>query len=190
MTDLASDFYGLRKAIIDKVVWLHVKWRAYRELFGTSEERVSLLNDHAPVTFRIFQQALYDDVQLSIARLADPSESCGQRNLSLRTLLDMYPGDVPEPAERAHDEFQRAVTSIRTRRHKELAHNDLGCVAGVLALTGISRREIEAALAQLWTVLEEAHGQNSRSEICFDRVIGIYEDTGDFVELLESMARQ
>lgn len=48
---------------------IHVKWHAYRTLFGTSPDRIALLNRAAPVTLRIMQDAMLDEIVLHVCRL-------------------------------------------------------------------------------------------------------------------------
>lgn len=51
---LANIFEKLKS----EVIWLHGQWIIYRQLFGTSEERINLLNDSAPF-FSSLSTALY-----------------------------------------------------------------------------------------------------------------------------------
>ncbi|WP_407690639.1 AbiU2 domain-containing protein [Rhodocyclus tenuis] len=59
-------------ALWQEVAWINKKWNQYVELFGTSPERIELLNRAAPSFFRTFQDSLLDDVLLHLARLTDP----------------------------------------------------------------------------------------------------------------------
>lgn len=43
------DVYG---ALENELVWIHGRWIMYRQLFGTNELRIELLNDVAPSFFR------------------------------------------------------------------------------------------------------------------------------------------
>lgn len=61
-----------------EVIGLHAYWKNYRQLFGTSEARVDLLNECASTFFFIIQDALLADVQLSLSKLADPAQTMGK----------------------------------------------------------------------------------------------------------------
>jgi hypothetical protein len=52
--------------------WLHLKWREYRSVFGTTEERIDLLNAAARGFFGVAQDVLWQDVILHICRFTDP----------------------------------------------------------------------------------------------------------------------
>ena len=54
---LGAIFYELQNDLI----WLHVKWHQYRVLYGSTPERIDLLNDAAPLAFRVVEDALWDD---------------------------------------------------------------------------------------------------------------------------------
>jgi hypothetical protein len=66
---------------------LHAHWLIFEQLFATSKERVELLNQCAPIFFRLCQDLFWDSVILSIGRLTDPQKSAGKDTLSLDQLL-------------------------------------------------------------------------------------------------------
>lgn len=45
---LGDEFGGVYYALYTEVAWLHVKWREYCALYGTSPERIEILNRAAP----------------------------------------------------------------------------------------------------------------------------------------------
>ena len=45
-------------ALSNDLAWLQVKWAEYKELFGTSSERIELLNSAAGLFFQIVQDTL------------------------------------------------------------------------------------------------------------------------------------
>ena len=50
-----------------EVAWLHLKWNQYRELFATSEEQVTVMNQAAPAFFGDLQRTLWEDVLCSVS---------------------------------------------------------------------------------------------------------------------------
>jgi AbiU2 len=76
-------------ALTRELVWLHVKWGEYMELFGTSPERIELLNNAAPTFFGIVQNIMWEDSMRHIARLTDPPKSVRKENLTIKTLPDL-----------------------------------------------------------------------------------------------------
>ncbi len=71
------------------VAHLHLNWKNYRSLFGTSPERIELLNWAASSFFGLLDGILRHDVVLAIARLTDPPQSAGKDNASLARLMSL-----------------------------------------------------------------------------------------------------
>ena len=141
-----------------EIVWLHVKWQFYRQLFGTDEERIELLNDIAPLLFRVCQDVLLDDVIISISRLADQlrtgNRHSTRESLSLRRLVVLIdPGQHPQlrpVVQQKWRRFDSLCKPFRLHRHRRVAHFDLETIkaTGDL-LPGISRSMIEDALESI-----------------------------------------
>jgi len=53
------------------ITHLHLKWKHYRSLFGTSQERIDLLDRAAPALFRWLETIMRNDVVLAITRITD-----------------------------------------------------------------------------------------------------------------------
>ena len=73
-------------ALWNEVAWIYKKWGQYVELFGTKPSRIDLLNNAAPLFFRIVQDTLFEDILVHIARLTDPPKSVGKPNLTIKRL--------------------------------------------------------------------------------------------------------
>jgi hypothetical protein len=56
----------LHHALGNELTYLHLKWKKYCALFGTSPERIDLLNEAAPDFFGKLQHILGDDVLLHL----------------------------------------------------------------------------------------------------------------------------
>jgi hypothetical protein len=72
MTNIPNEIREKYEPLEQDVIWLHVKWQFYRQLFGTDEKRIELLNEIAPVFFRACQDTMIDDLIISLDRLTDP----------------------------------------------------------------------------------------------------------------------
>ena len=162
-------------ALTNEITSLHGKWNQYRKLFATSEERIDLLNRSASYFFWLIQETLLEDVLLHLARLTDLADhGRGRTNLTLRQLPDLISDsalkrDVTDLVGRA----VAATSAAVDWRHRRLAHRDLALalapVGAQLAtsrgpLAGVSRADIEAALAAFRNVLNriEAYFWNGR----------------------------
>jgi hypothetical protein len=128
-------------------------------LYGTSAERVDVLNRSAGTFFNVLQIVLLHDVQLSLSKLGDPAQSRVQKNMTLKALAAQLQTDgesavvlklVPRVGA-----FDVSCSKIRHRRNKWIAHFDRDTMlnATVAPLEGPSRAEIEEALAALREVL-------------------------------------
>jgi hypothetical protein len=79
---------ALAHEIGQSLVRLHLKWKNYRCLYGTSRERIDILNAAAPSFFVLLHGVLWNDVLLAICRLVDPPRSAGRNNASLGRLIE------------------------------------------------------------------------------------------------------
>ena len=68
--DLGPLFY----ALYNEVAWVHATFHEYRQLYGTSKQRVDLLNETAPFFFLVLEGVLWRDILMHINRLTDPPE--------------------------------------------------------------------------------------------------------------------
>lgn len=156
------------------VVWLHGRWLIYRQLFGTSEDRVNLLNEAAGTVTWILQNLLLHDVQMSLSKIGDPAGSGKKKNLTLRRLQlelrDSGETSVSTGMEPLLTAFEESCGKIRYRRDKWLAHSDLDTKLNARAapLTGPSRAEIEEVLNALRAVMNHVALRYTDSKIAYE----------------------
>jgi hypothetical protein len=142
----------LWQAIDYEVTWLHARWAIYLQLYGTSPERVDILNRSARTFAYVLQNVLVDDIQLGLAKLGDRAGSGGRTNVTLATLAEKMPdsGTLTDELCSLLDTYYAACKKVRKRRNKQIAHFDLETMLGSEAsLPGPSRKEIEQALDAL-----------------------------------------
>lgn len=159
--------------IKNRLVHVRLKWRIYRAFFATNVQRIELLNEISGITARVIQDALYDDVILSLCRMADPARSMNKErreNISLQLLIELI---QPSPS---HSElvvlgqrFRQACKPLSYHRHKFLAHSDWLAHFDQDADVGVSRRQIEEAIEALRVFAvyfdREANGTQLSTEI-------------------------
>jgi hypothetical protein len=158
MTSMPSEIREVYEPLEQEIVWLHVKWQFYRQLFGADEERIELLNDIAPFLFRVCQDVLLDDVIISISRLTGQPRTRNRHStresLSLLRLVFLIdPSQHPQLRPAAQRKWKRVDSlckPFRQHRHRRVAHTDLETIkaTGDL-LPGISRSMIEDALESI-----------------------------------------
>jgi nicotinamidase-related amidase len=156
---IPTPVHELWSAIDSEVWWLHGRWIMYRQLYGTSPERIKLLNESAGTFFNILNEVLLHDVQLSLSKLGDPAGTGSRTNMTLAALVEAFKScgelTVVAKLEPLLDKFDVSITEIRHRRNKWIAHYDRTTMLGSQANLhqGPSRNEIELALTALRDVM-------------------------------------
>ena len=164
-------------ALWQEVAWLHSKWSEYVELFGTKPSRIDLLNESAPLFFKIVQDLLWEDTILHIARLTDCPKSVGKDNLTIRAIPDLM--DDRDKARAISTLIQIAVQAsdfCRDWRNRHIAHRDLKLAIeeGIAPLKPASREKVKKALHSIDEVLNAVTQLYSESTTVFD--IGGYSE--------------
>src|SRR4051794_21139534 len=71
-----------------EVFRLYAECDVYLQIYRHSERRIALLNEASGDVFGFVQRMILDKVQLTLAKLNDPSETKRHKNLTLNTLVD------------------------------------------------------------------------------------------------------
>jgi len=153
------------------VAHLHLNWKNYRSLFGTSPERIELLNWAASLFFGLLDGILRHDVVLSIARLTDPPRSAKKDNVSLARLIDTLTPFIDtalvDELRSELNNLQSYCKPLRQLRNRLLAHDDLATALQYHPdpLPGINRAYIEGVLEKIRKLLGdiEEHFRGSRT---------------------------
>ena len=111
--------------LYNEIIWLHYKWVEYRELFGTKESRIKLLNDTAPFFFFVIQKTLWENILLGIARITDPPETFKKRNITIQAI----PGIIENEILKEYLELKTKVILEKTSfsrdwRNRKITHFD------------------------------------------------------------------
>lgn len=144
--------------LYNECIWVHTIWREVDSLYGTSQERVDLLNRTASYFFYLLQLMAQDNVLLHIARITDPPGSGDKRNITVRS-LPQHISD-PKDASRVQEKVEAllgAASFAREHRNKRIAHIDLAARRGTIPepLPAATRERIENVLGHLREVLNE-----------------------------------
>lgn len=154
---LGSEVGPVYHALYEDWAWLQVKWQEYIALFGTNERRIEIMNSAAPLSFRVMQDALWENILIHLTRLTDPPESRGKANLTILRLREVLSdaGGIVEIAGKV--DAALAVTEFaRDWRNRRLAHHDLAVAldSAEHQLPGVSHQKIRDALGAIHGVLE------------------------------------
>jgi len=178
---MGTELGELYSALWQEIAVIHSKWAEYVALFGTSPERIELLNKVAPRFFRGIQDSLWEDILLHLARLTDSHRSMGKENLSIRR-LPLMPAlrGMSRPIEPLVAAALDATEFARDWRNRKLAHSDLALTLGlqVQALASASRMDVRQALQTLSAVM------NRLSEEFLDATNMFESDDADALSLM------
>ncbi len=171
--ELGSLFYALWQ----EVAWLQNEWHEYAQLFGTKQSRIGLMNEAAPVFFRIVQDELFDMIVLRIACLTDPPKSAGKSNLTIRQLSERIDDDLlRQKVTGLVNTAVAAADFCRERRHRHIAHRALDLSLGVASdpLPDVTREKISGVMAGLAEVLNAVsyHYLNSMTDFALISNLG------------------
>ncbi|MCL1628705.1 hypothetical protein M3N55_08175 [Roseibaca sp. V10] len=131
---------------------LRLHWRIYRSFFGTSKERVDMLNSISGTTALVLENSLWHEVIFRICRLSDPKTSLKgkSKNVSITRLEDLIEERSKEEIQKSISEAVAASAFAKTLRNKLLAHSDDDARnnRGVLITRG-SRRDVTNAIDRI-----------------------------------------
>ncbi len=170
---------------------LQLIWQDYRALFGTSQERIELLNHSASSFFGRLDHILRHDIFLRIARLTDPPATGRHANASLAQLAGrLRPHlDTSRTAELSTklQELEDCCAPMRDLRNRMLAHDDLDTALHFHPdpLPGISRANIESALECIRSLLNYVESLFRTSTTYYKQVIA----TGTAESLIAALER-
>lgn len=170
---LAEVFRPLQRELVN----IHIKWRLFRQLFGTDQGRIELLNRFAGGLFGVVQEVMYDDLVLALFRIADPRKTGRHENLSLDQLADtagQFDTGLGARLQASSAAVDAHLAPHSDWRDKLVAHNDLATAqARILgaAVTGPSRRTIEGALADAREALNLVQAHYGEGEMRYEDVI-------------------
>lgn len=172
--------------------WLHVRWKLYRQLYGTNQRRVDLLNECAQVVFNVMQFALLDDVVLTLYRLAGPRQSKGKENMCLAQLVDGVRKcghlELAVQLKDRLDTFGQKCKPLQARRHRWIAHCDFETALGRRPQPAVSRLMVEEALKILRDFLNEFQRHFLDATTAFERIILPSDAEGLICRLKQSVA--
>ena len=122
---LGRNFGGLMHALYTEITWLSFSFIEYVELYGTDKERLVIMNKSAQVFFSMVQHILRDNLFLGIARITDPSESRGKKNMTIRA-IPKFLDDAVFKIEIEKDllDLKTKTRFCRDWRNRKIAHND------------------------------------------------------------------
>ncbi|HMN22921.1 MAG TPA: hypothetical protein PKE38_00410 [Ignavibacteriaceae bacterium] len=182
------------KGVFDKLKYevtrCHYYWIVYRQLLGTSESRIELINKTTPSFFILFQDLFLDYITLQISKLTDPADYRKYKNFSFYYLLELLKQESPikfyEKLSSILEKLQVKSALFRDRRNKVVAHRDLDSISNKSEY-GISRESVEAVLQVIREYLNEIDFHFFNTTTLYEEFITDLKDDG--VALLVRLAK-
>ncbi len=127
--NLPTEIEAIFERLRSEIIWLHGRWIVFEQLYATSPERISLLNDSAPSYFRIIQQVLLTDIVIYIGRLTNEPKMGRNKNLSLGQISEQlrHSANYNELVTNLDEKLKRVQILSKTPRqyrNKLFAHKD------------------------------------------------------------------
>jgi len=149
------------ETLSNDVTRLHHRWKLWKQLYGSGQRRVDLMNEVADSFFYELHFIMLDNVLLNIARLLDPATSGKFSNMSLRTLERILPAaGLPElvPALKQRlDALEELADPVLAHRDKRIGHSDAAYHphAGAEKLPDLNPNLIESVLNGIAAAMNE-----------------------------------
>lgn len=83
---LGEDFGSLLYSLHNEIIWLTFRWTEFKELYGTKETRIELMNETAPLLFYMIQKVFWENLLVGVCRITDPPKTSGKKNMTIRSL--------------------------------------------------------------------------------------------------------
>lgn len=109
------------------------EFEEFKYLYYTSPPQIELLNNISSHFFSDLFSIFVDRIILNVCKLTDPPKSCGQENLSIRTLHNRCSNHSAYPKDEAGqlvEQLEGLTSSVKDWRHKIGAHLDLSVATG------------------------------------------------------------
>ncbi len=160
-------------ALTREVTALHLYWKEFLELFGTSDKRIDRLNRSAPGFFRMVQAQQFETNMMHIARLTDPPKSVGKDNLTISNLPNFVDATLKDELAKLVEETKDKCRFAREFRNRQFAHNDLLLAmkdGKAHPLPSAKKEMVHAALASLAAVSNAIEHHYHKNFVVFDEV--------------------
>lgn len=163
----------------------YLKWKMYRQIFGSGPDPLDFLDSHAPSFFLAVRDAFTTDLVISVARFTDKTKS----TLTLSTIIKSIEKSTHSTLSASLKSRQEAIimssATIKQWRDNLMAHKSLKSV-GVSPeqpLPDLTWDEIDAVLEQLAGALNAIQVHFCKSETGYADII----THGDADEVLRLM---
>ena len=161
--------------LYNECAWLHLKWRDYRALFGTSSDRIDLLNAAAGGFFVMIETTMREDLLLHICRLTDQPSNKGRGRRERLSVLRLTTQVDPKIHDKVRGLVSKAIKETefaRDWRDRYIAHRDLPLALklGARPLAKASRKKMSEAIDGIVAVLHAVEGHYLGTTVAYEHV--------------------
>ena len=172
ITKMGQDLGSLFYHIYNETVWLTMKWVEYKELYGTKESRIDLMNKTAPLFFYIVEKTLWKDLMLGITRLTDPEKSMGKKNITLSAIVShIQEPELKEDIEKDIALLKEKTSFCRDWRNRSIAHFDYELNVNqqtAAPLESAHRKKLQEAINCIHGIIKKVYLHYLKSTVMFD----------------------
>jgi len=171
---IPEELEGIFEKVRSEVIFLHGWWNIYRQLYGTSKERVKFLNECAGFFFYLIQNALMDGTQLILTRLSESVRTFGKKNLSLELICEVVRelgnNELFSGLNESRLRYKELCNAFKNHRDKRIVHNDYETFVNETSesLPGVSRAMVEEALKELRSFMNQVDGYFRDTEMAYE----------------------
>jgi hypothetical protein len=173
---MGYDFGSLFYHLYNETVWLTTKWAEYKELYGTKESRIDLMNKTAPTFFYIIEKTLWKDLLLGISRITDtPEMRFGKetkKNITFRAVSTFI--EIPELKQEIENDVSDLLNNAdfcRKWRNRRIAHFDYELNINektAKPLEPANRKELQDVIKKLQQLTNKLYFHYIGSTLIFD----------------------
>ena len=159
--------------LYNEVLTINYKWTEYIEVYGTNEERLKLLNKTAPTYFAVVQKVLFENIVLNIARITDPIQSMGKKNLTIKAIPQFITDDnLKARILKCIDEIDNESSFCRDWRNRLITHSDYSLLMNEKAqpLEPANRTKIDSIIKLLYEFINELYDKYFNTRI-YEKII-------------------
>jgi hypothetical protein len=156
------------------------EWTVYKQLYGSDQERIELLNETARQFFGLLQFTLLDSVVAQICRITDKMKVAGKETLVIRRVCELakprHP-DIADELEKDADAIDTLCKPIRDWRNNKVSHLNLAVHIDAKnnPLTDFTRKDVQNAIDAIRAFLQKTREKLAADEFYYD---GVYHDDG------------
>src|SRR5690606_4765056 len=171
---MGHEFGSMFFVLYNEISWLTFQWIEFKELYGSKESRIELMNEAAPFFFYTVQHVLWYQLLLGGTRLTDPPKSGSNKNITFRAIPQyIKDDDFKSEIENDLEELLAQSNYCRVWRNQKISHLDHALAIqdeNARPLETASREKFRITLEKMQILFKKIHQKYLPSAVRFDRM--------------------